>query len=332
MLSKRGVLYISNICQLRCRFCVFLHQINKNPNPDLRSIKMAILKLKNHYKLTHIDLAGAEPTLHKDIKEILNFCKEVNVKPAMVTNGQRTEVIKEVISELDDLVVSVHDIGEDYENAVQVKGSWKNLVNTLKLLKEKNFRFRANCATTKLNLNHLKKVVDMVAKYGGRILDFIVYCPQLNKANTNFQSPTYSINDIDAAFQPTYTEAAEKIKEAINYSKKYDIKINVRWIPLCMMKGYEKYVLNWHQWIYDPYSWNESSGNGLNLITNEDYENHIKKKTELNYKQDKCLKCRNRDICDGILPKYIGMFGVKEFKPVSGKLIKDAIFYRGEQK
>lgn len=328
-LSKRGILYISATCQLKCRFCVFLHQINKDPDPILKKIKITLLYLRDRFKLTHVDLAGAEPTLNKNIKEILGFCNDIGLKPAMVTNGQLTEIISGLIPELDDLIVSIHNTGEDYEYATQIKGSWKRLENTLKMLKEKNFRFRANCATTKLNLNHLKKVVDVVAKYNGRILDFLVYCPQLTKDTHSFMSKFPSTNHLDSAFQPTYTEASKKIKEAIDYSKKYpELTINVRWIPLCMMKGYEKYVLNWHQWIYNPYSWDEAAGSNLDLITKEDYENWIDLKMEANYKKENCLKCRNRNICDGIHPEYIKMFGAEEFKPVSGELIEDAMFYR----
>jgi len=313
-LNTRGVLYISNNCNIRCKFCVFRHQLNKSPNPTLSNVKECLLSLKNKYKLTHIDLAGQEPTMNKDLKEILEFCNSIGLKPTIVTNGQLTSVIENVLPDLDDLVLSVYNIGKDYEETAQVKGSWKRLQNTLKLLKRNDFKFRINCHVYLLNLKRLKEIVDIAAT-ADAILDFLGFC------GDEFSNETVA----------TYTQSAKVIKEAIDYSKKYpNLIINVRWIPLCMMRGYEKYVLNWHQWIYDPYSWNESAGNGLNLITKEDYENWIKMKMGVNYKQDKCLNCANRNICDGINLQYIKRFGTKEFKPMNAELIMDHMFYRKE--
>jgi len=315
-LNKRGVIYVSEKCQLSCKFCVLKNQINKKPNSSISDLRIAILSLKEKYKLDYVDLAGAEPTLNPDLKEILEYCNEIELKPAIVTNGQLTKVIEKILPFLDDLVLSLHNVGNAYEEATQVQGSWRNLRNTLKMLKNKNFKFRINCHVYLTNLTNLKNIVDLAAKYGAKIIDFIGFC------GDEFENETVA----------TYTQSAFAIKQAIDYAKKYpDLIVNVRWIPLCVMKGYESYVIDWHQWIYDQYSWNEASGNNFDLLSEEDYKKWIKFKTSLNYKKKECSACRNREICDGINIHYFARFLDKEFEPIEGELINDAMFYRRER-
>ena len=52
-----------------------------------------------------------------------------------------------------------------------------------------------------------------------------------------------------------YKEATSAIKKCID---KLTVKyINVRYTPYCYMVGYEKYVCNHYQHIYDIYDWNK---------------------------------------------------------------------------
>lgn len=313
MVSKRGVVYASTKCNLRCKFCVLDDWINTLPQTSLGDLKSSVRGIQGKYGLEYIDLAGAEPTLNPDLPELLKYCNEIGLKPCIVTNGQLTKVIEKILPLLDDMIVSVHNIGKDYDKATRVEGSWRNLRKTLKLLKNKNFRFRINCHVYLGNIHNLKSIIDLGVSSGARIIDFIGFC------GDKFENETVV----------TYSESSNAIKSAIEYARKYpELTINVRWIPLCMMKGFESHVIDWHQWIYDQYSWNEASGNNINLKTPEDYERWISAKTAMNYRKIECNKCRNRNICDGINPKYIERFGDKEFEPSQGEIINEMMFYR----
>ena len=293
--------------------------INKHNNPSKEDVKASLLNFKTKYLFDYVDMAGAEPTLNFDLKEILEYCQQIGLKPTIVTNGQLTSVIEPLLPLLDDLILSLHNIGKQYEDAVQVPGSFKNVMNTVEMLKRNNFSFRINCHVYKSsNVDRLKKIVDIAGNNNVKILDFIGFCGE------EFTNPTVI----------SYSKSAKMIKKAIDYAvKKYpSLKINVRWMPLCVMKGYEKYVINWHQWIYDKYSWNEASGNNVELKTPLQYEEWIDKKLDLNYKEGKCLNCRNKLICDGINPRYTDIFGTDEFFPdKEGEFITDMMFYRGDK-
>lgn len=319
-LCKRGVLYVTSVCGLKCKFCYYIfNQSDNQVHPDFYLLKKEADRQRFEYDLEAVDLTGGEPTLHPDIEQLVNYCNMIGLKPTIITNGQLTEVIEDLIKkhpdELD-LLISIHDIEENYEKITGVKGSWKRMKKTLEMLKEKKFKFRVNCTVTKFNLNRLREVIDITKKYGGRMVDFILFNPH---EGTKWK-------DKDADFQATYSEAAEKIKDAIDYS---DLIINVRYIPLCMMKGYEKHVINFFQWIYDEYGWEESHGNNLPKFTEE--QQHlafVKQKIMINHKKQECATCVNVSICDGIHPQYANKFGTDEFIPLEGAFIVDPMFYR----
>lgn len=312
MVNKRAVLYVSEKCNQKCKFCVFRFSLNKYPNPTTADLKKSLLNLKNKWGMEYIDLAGAEPTLNPDLYEILAYCHEIGLKPTIITNGQLAPVIEKCLPLLDGVVLSLHNIGLSYEDAVQTQGSWKRMEDTLKMLKKNNFPFRVNCHVYNGNVNFLDQIIDLAVEYGASNFDLLGFC------GDEFTNKTAI----------SYSQSAEAIKKAIDYAQEYPLKLKVRWIPLCLMKGYEKYVVDWHQWIYDELSWNEAAGNNVELKTEEDYKNWIEKKLFLNDKFDKCLTCKNRNICDGINPKYTDVFGTDEFQPVEGELILNPMFYR----
>jgi len=281
-------------------------------------------KLRFKYDLDAVDLTGqGEPTVYPLIRDIVKYCAEIGLKPTIITNGQLTKVISELIGDgfIDDFLVSIHDIGSGYEELTQVKGSWNRMLNTLKLLKKRNMRFRTNSTVTKINLPRLKEIVRIAKQYGSRIHNFIIFNPHEN---------TEWADKINLDFQAKYSEIEKPLKEAIDLAKKIGLWVNVRYIPLCMMKGYEEHVCNFHQWIYDPYEWNEASGNNVELKTEQDYIQFVKRKTSVNHFKEECDKCANRDICDGIYPQYVKAFGDEEFTIKRGEKADHPLFYRGK--
>lgn len=322
MMCSRGVLYVTPICNLKCIFCYYRF-IENRKHPSIDSLKKEADRQRFSYDLNSTDLTGfGEPTLHPEIVELIRYCDLIGLKPTIITNGQNTEKIAEILNlgKLNDLLLSVHDIGEDYEKLTGVKGSWKNMQNTLELLKERNFRFRVNVTVTELNRKHLKTIIDKV-QHNARMIDFILFNPHEGTDWTKHN------ND----FQATYTEASKDIKEAIHYAEKKGLIANVRYIPLCMMKGFEKHVINFHQWIYDKYGWEECHGNRIQKFAYpEQYLEFIKQKISVNKFPSCCDNCANRKICDGIYPQYLNKFGSEEFIKKEGEIIEDPMFYRNK--
>ena len=103
------------------------------------------------------------------------------------------------------------------------------------------------------------------------------------------------------------------------------------------MKGYEKYVCNQYQHIYDIYDWNKEfythAGVNETIDITKDYTHEEKidiaydvagNDRLLDYKKPiKCIKCKHFHICDGIeKPLNFDVY------PEKGKKIKDVNYYR----
>ena len=321
-LNKRGVIYVTEICNQKCKFCYYSGKQEKRVHYPLENLKKRADLFRNHYGLTHVDLSGVgEPTIYPFIKEIVKHCDEIGVKPALITNGQRPDVVKELIEDghLDDVILSIHSTGDAFHELT--KGDWNKSLETLKLLKDNNVNWRANVCVVNENLNKLVELIEVTKEYNGRLMNFLVFNPH---AGTE-------LNNKSNECQASYSECANAIKPAIDRAEELGIRMEVRYIPICTMKGYEKYVLNFTQWIFDPYGWEEASGNAQPAF-NDDLEavEFVRNKCKVNYKEGKCETCAIRNICDGIYPQYIKKYGPEEFIPHDGDQINYAMHFRDD--
>ncbi len=324
-------------CNLNCEFCYY--RFSKKEEYDWELIKNQLDKMKFYYNLEAVDITGGEPTVCSYIVNMVKYCKLIKLKPTIITNAQIPFIIEKCIDAgLDDLLISIHDLGKHYDEIT--KGSFKKLMKTVELCHKKRFKFRTNTVVTKHNLPRLTKIAKFIAeKVKPRIHNFIIFNPH--------EGTEWRDKVDEAKFQAKYSEIEPKLKKAIDILKKHKIWANVRYMPLCFMKGYEQHVCNFHQWQYDPYEWEYKSGWNLKK---EDYEdikekaiaegvfgtgdelihNYIAKQNiKGNIFLNKCKHCVNRFICDGIYPQYARKFGLEEIKPLFGNIyIRDPMFYR----
>jgi len=133
-----------------------------------------------------------------------------------------------------------------------------------------------------------------------------------------------------------FQDAMPFIKDAIDILDK-KIKTTVRYVPFCVMKGYEKYVAMYLQRMFDEYEWSEYT---IRNFENARYDRNIpeldcitdKWKLEIESMHRsikhvadhsiKCLSCKYLHICEGIWYSYANIWGVDEFKPVKGEKIE----------
>ncbi len=71
-LTRRGVLWLGQTCNLRCYFCYFLNRISDAHHPEhpFMSLEKATEicdTLRTVYHNTAIDIQGGEPTIYPDI-------------------------------------------------------------------------------------------------------------------------------------------------------------------------------------------------------------------------------------------------------------------------
>ncbi|MBP7653353.1 radical SAM protein [Candidatus Dependentiae bacterium] len=341
-INKRVDIYPTFACNIECKFCYYKFKKYREQR-SFEDVKNEIDIFKQNYQIKYFDITGGEPTVYKEIIKMVKYCRERLILPTIITNGQKTETIKNLVSEgLEDVLLSYHDYESHYDEITNRNNAYKNLMNSVEYLHSINFSFRTNTVVTKFNGDRLteiaKKLTSIVKP---RIANFIIFNPH---------PATDWSNKENIPFQGRYTDLSVNIKKALNIMIDNNIYTNVRYIPLCCMGEYEKYVCNFHQWQWDPYEWNVRACMKLDekfwkyklpfksFFTKLKLSNLEEKKIlwliknrfcHNNIYLEKCRECDFYYICDGIYPQYLKNFGDEEFIPVKkiGKIL-DPIMFR----
>ena len=85
--TERGVTYIGYKCNINppCKFCYY--KFKSKTWKSLQEIKADLISQAKYYQLEFTDITGGEPTVHPQIIDVLKFCKTLNIKSTIITNG-----------------------------------------------------------------------------------------------------------------------------------------------------------------------------------------------------------------------------------------------------
>ena len=337
-ITKRSVLYATKLCNANCKFCYFRFERNRKHTPFGELI--SILKsFKRTYGIKFVDITGGEPTTHPQIKDIVKESCEIGIKPTIITNAQRPDIISEILhSGIDDFLISVHGFKGNHDEVVGRIGAFTQIEETFKLLNFKSFGFRVNTVLTKYSCDDAESLANFFVKYKSRIVNLISFNP--------YEDSLWRDKN-NLSFQVDYSTQANAAKKMIDILDKAKIWVNVRYIPFCFMKGYEKHVCNFLQLPYDPFEWDYISANNLSeaeieILTKEAIKNkrfgntskekfyqHVMHNIIKDNKQVKeCNSCSLNEICDFIYKQYINEFGDHGYKKYGGKKIQNPMHFK----
>jgi len=341
-ITKRSVLYVTKLCNANCKFCYFRFEGVQKHSP-FNELKNTLINYKTKYGIKFVDITGGEPTIHPQIKDIIKVSCIIGIKPTVITNAQRPDIIQGMINNgLDDLLISVHGFENNHDKVLGVKGAFDKVIEIFHLLNSNSFDFRINTVLTKYSCKDSELLANLFIKYKPRIVNLISFNPYedslwRDKANLDFQ--------VDYSVQ---SDAAKKI---INMLDETNIRVNVRYVPFCFMKGYEKYVCNFLQLPYDQYEWDYASSNNLtdseiekltqeaikfkrfgNTDKEKFYQHMMHNIIKDNKKVQECIHCSLNKICDLIYTQYINEFGNYGYNRFEGKKLEDPMHFKKQVK
>ncbi len=149
-------LYVTDQCNLDCHYCT--EYDNSVPHPSLDDVKMWVEKIKD-LGCIRIGIQGGEPLLHPDIVEIVRFCKSLNLRTSMSTNGFKlTRTLIKGFEEagLDSLQVSV----DKMTPIPSTRKSLKTIIPKIEMLKESRLNFNITGVLFKDSLSEAKEVLE----------------------------------------------------------------------------------------------------------------------------------------------------------------------------
>jgi MoaA/NifB/PqqE/SkfB family radical SAM enzyme len=318
-ICERAKLDTGTHCNYRCEFCYYKTKLNDITEFDIIKQRVDYLVACG---IKEVDLSGGESSIHNQWFEILDYCKSLGLKISTLSNGYKF-ANKEFLANskehgLEEILFSVHGYDKDSHNTlVGHKKGFENITKAIENAHELGILVRINCTVTHKNYQNLPT-------------KFVELMKILKPYEVNFLTLNYW-NDAGTQETIDYSKTTPFIHRAIDLLKDTIDIINVRYTPYCFMKGYEQYVCNYYQHIYDVYDWNIAVYNGTvepETYKNDKlktlYESAAQKRNRSYYKNRECMDCKHYYICDGVEKQIQNVV----LQPESGEKITAVNFYR----
>lgn len=167
-----------------------------------------------------VELTGGEPLMHPDFKEILAFCAEYFDVVSVITNGTLIDndmvcTIKDLSSGESRILVSVslNSFDENFHDEFTgKKGSFKSVINSIRLLASASIPVRVSMNVTKSNITHIVDTAKLAIDCGASVFAAAPVNPEGRAKSSNICLDTL---DEWTAFDAEFLRAKEKFEEKI---------------------------------------------------------------------------------------------------------------------
>ena len=154
-------------CNLRCKFCHNPRLVDikeNNENITLEEIIQFLNKRKN--VLEGVCISGGEPTVHKDLENLIVAIKEMGYKVKLDTNGTNPSLIKKLIDNkfIDYIAVDIKATMDKYEVVAGCRVNTDNIRQTIEIIISSNidYEFRTTFLPD-LDENDIKEIAQSLA-------------------------------------------------------------------------------------------------------------------------------------------------------------------------
>lgn len=293
MKTKKTVIFMGYSCNNNCIFCCNSERRKNIKDQSTSEIKQQILEAKRN-GTSYLELIGGEPTIRKDILNIVKFAKDLNFETIMfATNGRmfsNKNFAKKVIeSGVNHIVFSIHGHNSKlHDKLTKVPGSFNQLLKGVKNLREMGFKdIGSNTTIIKQNYKYLFEIGKKIYELGIRNSEFIFVDPTRGEPKMKFKE-----------IVPTYEEVSPYVNGLLEFGKNKKISHwHVRYYPLCFVK--EKY----HDRISETHENKTFHTEQLapDFVNREAQENRAKIGR---VKIAKCEGCKHYEKCEGYWKEY----------------------------
>ncbi len=296
---KRLDLKVGFSCNNNCRFCVAADKRvkgNKTTEQIKKDLEMGIKD-----KCSGVVFTGGEPTIRKDILELVAYAKQLDYKTIQIQTNGRMLAYKDFCEKLieagaTEFSPALHGhIPKLHDFLTSSQGAFNQITQGLKNLQELGAYIITNTVITKPNYRYLPEIVQLLLKYN---------IAQFQLAFVHAQGNAY--NNFDSIV-PLKSIVKPFVHKALDIGIQAGVKCMVEAYPFCFMQGYEKYCSEFY---IPPTEIRE-----INSFT-PDFEKT--RKEEGKTKGPQCKECKYDLICEGPWKEYPEKRGWGEFVPVGG--------------
>ena len=308
--TRRAVIDINRACNAKCRMCYYTYEQSdwSKPLEMVQDELRASLERGN----TSVDFTGGEPTIYPQMAEVIRYAESIGLHTCIITNGLALEKVKKLAEAgCTEWLLSIHGFEEQQDRVLNVPGAWDKMKRTARFLNESGCFVRVNCTLTRYNFKDLPKLAAYYdLEISPRIVNFINFNPHYEWGRHEQPEIVQRLNEV----QVCASEVAPWLKQALDYLNERKYWVNVRYFPLCLLKGYEHHVCNNPQVMFDPYEWDY----GVCPKTAEVYLEHGREfQRRINTREGVCASCGMIDVCGGLNRNYSQLHGFSELDPYS---------------
>ncbi|PLW80359.1 anaerobic ribonucleoside-triphosphate reductase activating protein [Candidatus Woesearchaeota archaeon] len=152
-------------CNFRCGFCHNADMVirpDEIPRFDIESIFRYLEKKKDW--MDGVCVSGGEPTLHKELPELLRKIKEIGLEVKLDSNGTNPEMLKSMIEEglIDYIAMDIKTSREKYELGAGVKVNMENIQKSIDLIKSSgvDYEFRTTIVPEVVTKEDMEKIAE----------------------------------------------------------------------------------------------------------------------------------------------------------------------------
>jgi len=294
-------------CNNNCIFCYAGEGYKRNVYPSMTT-EEAKRRLDEAKKrgTKMVDFLGGEPTIRKDLPELIEYAKNIGFTWISITTNGRLLSYRDYAKKLIDkgltsAIFSIHGHNAKiHDNLTRATGSYEQLVKGMKNIREfggKDFYICTNTTIVKGNYMYLPQIAENNIKLGTDACEFIFVHPRGN-----------ALKYFDKVV-PRLTDVAPYIGPTLEVGKKYKIKHFVfRYFPMCFMLGHFN---NLSEFIEKQFMREEHVGPEF-----EDLNVEKGRATVGRVKGPQCKACKYYNVCEGVFKEYADHYGFDELTPV----------------
>ena len=298
---------LSSRCNERCIHC-YIPNEKKNKGFDMPLVKVkSILDEFAEMGGIHVTLSGGEAFLHKDLMDIVRYCREKDLKISILSNlislkDEHIPILKEANISL--IQVSLYSMDPEIHDFITtVKGSFEKTKASIEKLVAANIPVQISCPIMKANRHGYDKVLDYARSLKAR-------------ANTDYiMMARADLDTENLANRLSIEETEELLRDIIENDQRYreqtlkqrpisdEIKFDrERYMkqPVCGV-GYDNCCITANGDVYPCAGWQDYVlGNVYKQSLKEIWEQskrvkELRKITQASFPQ--CIDCDARDYC-----------------------------------
>ncbi|MBD3203490.1 radical SAM protein [Candidatus Woesearchaeota archaeon] len=300
---KRMDIRLGFECNNACLFCAVGLERETISSKTTGQVKEDITEAKK-LGIDQLDFTGGEPTIRKDIFEIISYAKSLGFPIIqMQSNGRMfsyknfsDRLIKSGLTAIGFLFPSHKK--QIYELLTQAKGSYGQVLKAFENIKDSDLHISTITVVNKYNFEDLPETTRFLAGLNNKFKNYF--------AEFNFIMPSGDAWKNKERLIPKITKTIPYIKKSLNISKKNNFELNIEGIPLCFLQGFEDNIVEFGM----ASDWQMRMGNGI-------VEDFNKRRLEKGRsKGPQCEECNLNNKCNGLYKGYELIHGFGELKPI----------------